>query len=418
MSRLWLINGWRQQYDSQKQLLAGIAQAKLLGFDSYCSARYGQQWWLCCAPVGARQQQQHDIVTALRQQFQQAAQMLTLLQHGQQWLCVGWDQQQLLCALTVNDDDSGCQQLLLIMQGLWQRPTFKPQCLLSSELPPALRSWLDSVTAKTTQQFSLAQLQPCKNALLISLNQLPSWRRRRQLLAVTLLMITMFSALSWYYWPRQQAQALAIDDPAAKHQALSGMAVDSLLLLREQLQQLELLAGWQVEQVTLQANQLQVRLQQGYGRFGELQQQLQQQWQLQQSAQQVQLLRSLPSWSGDLQFNQALAEAELQLQQQALQLFPEMHWQRDGAGHDSHYQWQDVALRIDSWYWLELGQLQQLLQGFDIRLLQLQLSRQPQSQIALQLRLYQPLVAADNSRLMDQGENHDTAMDASIINHQ
>lgn len=416
MTRLWLINAWRQQYSSQKQLLAGIAEAKLLGFDSYCSGRYGQQWWLCCAPMGAQQQQ--DIVTALRHQFSHSTQMLVLIQQGQQWLCVSWDHQHLLCALTVHADASGTQQLLFIMQGLWQRPSFNPQCMFSSALPAPLESWLDGVAHQPPQQFSLAQLQPSKQAKLVSLNQLPSWWRRRQLLMTTVALMTVLSVVSWYYWPRPQTPLVTATTEQVAPLSLSGMAVDSLLLLREQLQQLELLAGWQIDQVSLHDHQLQVKLKQGYGRFGELQQQLQQHWQLQQAAQQVQLQRSLPNLPAALQFNQALSQSESQLQQQALAAFPELQWQRGGSGQDRQHQWQDVSLRIDSWYWLELTQLQQLLQGFDVRLLQLQLNRQPQSQIVLQLRLYQPLLTADTTRSMDQGENHDTAMDASIINHQ
>jgi hypothetical protein len=394
MSRLWLINGWRQQYASQKQLLAGIAEAKLLGFDSYCSHRYGQQWWLCCAPIGARQQQQQDIVTALRQQFQPSQQVLVVLQYSTQWICVGWDHQQLVAALAVTNDESGCQQLQLVLQGLWQRPGFQPLCLLSSDVPDLLQRQFELAPRQRIQQFSLAQLQPAKAAQLLGLDQLPSWRRRRQLVIITVILVNMMSALSWHYWPRQDEFDSALDSSPVRL-PVEGMAADSLVYIREQLQQLELLGGWQVEQLTLRNDQVQVILQQHYGRFGELQQQLPPPWQISQAAQQVQLQRALPALSADLEFHQPLPLAQQQLKQQALQLFPDLHWQLGHSGSNSQYQWQDLSLRVSSWYWLELSDLQQLLQSFDVRLLELQLSRQSQPQIAMQLRLYQAQLATD-----------------------
>lgn len=416
MSRLWLINAWRQHYGSQKQLLAGMQQAKLLGFDSYCSRRYGTQWWLCCAPVGARQQQQQDIVTAMRQQFQQRLQLVALLQQGQHWVCISWDQQQLISALAVANDDNGNQQLQLVLQGLWQREGFQPWCLLSSDMPSGLQRHFDQVPSARLQQFSLAQLQPTQSAQMVSFNQLPSWRRRRQLMLTTTLLLALITTLSWYFWPGSDQQAEPM--VSAHSTALpSGMAVDTLLLVREQVQQLEFLAGWQIDQLTVQDAQLQVTLRQGYGRFGELQQQLQQHWQVTQRNQQVQLLRSLVVPPSELEFYQPLSVAQQQLQQQVLQLFPEARWQTGSSGASNQYRWQDLALRLDSWYWLELSDLQQLLQSFDVRLLSVQLTTQPQPQVAMQLRLYQPLTTGDMSASMDQGESHDTTMDVSTSNH-
>jgi len=412
MSRLWLINGWRHHYSSQKALLAGIQQAKLLGLDSYCSQRYGQQWWLCCAPVGARQQQQQDIVAALRQQFQHALQVVAVLQHSQQWVCVCWDHQQLLAAIAVSNDDSGCQQVQLVLQGVWQRSGFQPLCLVSPELPEALQQWLDEVPHTRLQQFSLGQLQPHKTAQLQLLSQLPSWRRRWQLLLITMTLIGLITTLSWYYWPASARGDSGID-ASQLAVPLVGMPVDSLLLIREQLQQLELLAGWQVEQLSLHDDQLVVLLRQGYGRFGELRQQLQPHWQIRQTAQQVQLQRNLASIGGELEFNQSLSQAQQQLHQQLLLLLPEVHWHLGSTGITAQHYWQDLSVRFDSWYWLELSDVQQLLQGFDVRVMQLKLSRQPQSQVAMELRLYQPVMATDDIPTIGQGETDDTTLDVS-----
>lgn len=402
MTGLWLINGWRQQCGSRKQVLLQLQQAKALGFDSYCMQRIGQHWWLCCAPLGARQQQQHDLVAALRQQFQMHNQLLALLPYQQQLLCVSWDQQQLLCAIAVNNDASGQQQLLLVLRGLQLRSRFHPLLLTSADLPDCLLHCQQQF-GSTEQQLNLAQLKPSKSSLLLSLNQPPSWRRRRQLLLASVSVISLIAALSWHFWPSQRPPQTMLDSAVVAPQ-LVGAGVDVLLLVREQLQQLELLAGWHLQQLSLSGAQMQVELSQDYGRFGELQQQLQPHWQLAQAGQQVQLTRNFMLLNGDLQFAQNLDDAEQQLQQQVQQLFPEGHWQLGSAGHNSHYQWQDVRVNFSSWYWLELTELQQLLQGFDVRVLQLQLRRQPQQSIALQLRIYQPL---------SQGDDDDSTMDVS-----
>jgi hypothetical protein len=396
------VNGWRQQCNSRKQVVEQLQRAKLLGFDSYCMQRFGQHWWLCCAPLGARQQQQHDVVLALRQQFSQHQQLLMLLQQQQQLLCVSWDQQQLLVALAVSNDSSGQQQLLLVLRGLAQRSRFAPIVLASTDLPADLQHF-EQPFGRACQHFNLAQLKPVKSAQLLSLNQSPSWRRRYQLALASIAAISLITALTWHFWP-----ASTSDQPLPEHTLamppLAGAGIDVLLLLREQLQQLELLAGWQLNQLQLNGAQLQVQLAQDYGRYGELQQQLQQQWQVSQSAQQVQLTRTFNLLPGSLQFNQPLLQAQQQLQQQAAELFPQLQWQLGGSGGDSHYRWQDLSFSFTSWYWLELAQLQQLLQVFDVRLLELQLNRQPQPKISVQLRIYQPL---------RQGDDHDSSLDTS-----
>lgn len=405
MTMIWLCNGWRQQCAKRKQLQGYLQQAKQLGFDSYCSVRVGQQWWLCCAVDGARQQQQQDIVVALRQQFSQTEQLLALLHDGEQLLCISWDQQQLLAALLVANDPSGQQQLLLLLYGLCQRQHYQPLILHSNELPLALQQQLPHASAQ--QCFSLEQIKPCRAARLLGLKQPPPWQRWRRLVVLMSSVIALLSVGWSYDWPGS-SQPLAERPPlppdSEQVPALVGMPVDVLLLLREQLQQLDLLAGWQLQQLDFSAGQLQLSLQQSYGDIAELQQQLPAPWHITQTAQKLQVSRSFNLLATALQFDQPVDEALQQLQQQATLLFSELHWQLGRSGANSRYQWRDVSVRFGSWYWLELSQLHQLLQGFDARLLRLQLSAKPEPLITLELRIYQPI---------SQGDDDDSSMDVS-----
>lgn len=405
MSAIWLCNGWRQQCAKRKQLQSYLQQAKQLGFDSYCSVRVGPQWWLCCAVDGARQQRQQDIVVALRQQFSQTEQLLALLHDGEQLLCISWDQQQLLAALLVTNDPSGQQQLLLLLYGLCQRQHYQPLILHSAELPLALQQQLPHASAQ--QCFSLEQIKPCRAARLLGLKQPPPWQRWHRLVLLMSSAVALLSVGWIYYWPASQprpAELRPLQRAAQQAPALDGMPVDVLLLLREQLQQLDLLAGWQLQQLDFSAGQLQLSLQQSYGDIAELQLQLPAPWHITQTAQQLQVSRSFNLLATALQFDQPVDEALQQLQQQATLLLPKLHWQLGRSGANSRYQWRDVNLRFGSWYWLELSQLQQLLQGFDARLLRLQLSVKPESLITLELRIYQPI---------SQGDDDDSSMDVS-----
>lgn len=409
MSRLWLVNAWRQHYRSRGELLVGIQRAKLSGFDSYCWQRYGQHWWLCCAPLGSRQQQQHDLVRALRQHYSQTPQLVALLTVGQQLVCVGWDQHQLLTAIAVSRDTEGLMQLQLIVDGLWQRHSFKPRVVLSSDIPKSLQPSRQDIRV---QPLSLAQVSPHPSARLVAITQPPSWRRRRQLLGTAVVALVLSAGLTGYYWPPSGAAA-AVTAVAAEPPPVAGMPVDSLLLVREHLQQLELVAGWDIQRLQLVDGTLQVVLQQGYGRYGELQHQLQS-WQMNQVGQQVTLQRPLSLIELDLEFRQSLSDAQQQLQQQLLMQFPELQWQATGSGSDGHYRWQDVTLQLASWHWLELGQLQQLLQGFDVRLQQLHLSHAQQPIIGLQLRIYESIAVGFDVTQQSQGDDHDTTMDVSV----
>ena len=405
MTMIWLRHGWRQQCAKRKQLQGYLQQAKQLGFDQYCSLRVGQQWWLCCAVDDGRQQQQQDIVVALRQQFVQTEQLLALLHDGEQLLCISWDQQQLLVALLVANDPSGQQQLLLVLHGLWQRQHYQPLILHSAELPLALRQQLPDTSAQ--QGFSVEQIKPCRAARLVSLNQPPPWQRWRRMLLLMSSALALLSVGWLYYWPGSQqppAELRPLSGAVEQTPQLVGMPVDVLLLLREQLQQLDLLAGWQPQQVDFSAGQLQLTLQQSYGDSAELRQQLPAPWQITQTAQQLQVSRSFNLLATALQFDQPVTEALQQLQQQATLLFPKLHWQMGRSGANNRYTWRDVSLRFGSWYWLELSQLQQLLQGFDARLLRLQLSVKPESLITLELRIYQSI---------SQGDDDDSSMDVS-----
>ncbi|CAB0149544.1 hypothetical protein PSI9734_00108 [Pseudidiomarina piscicola] len=387
MSDFWLIDGWRQQSRTTRDIDNYLQQAKQRGFKGYVVGRQGRTYWLACGS-DALTSPTHDAALCVRNHFKKLKQAVYLSLWQGMIVCIAWQGERLQHCLSCPHDTDGMLQLELVLQRIKRQAEAQATVLIAKQTPTTLAEFCQQQLAQwqlLLEQPQLRDLKPTAALQLRSLQQLPPWQRRQRIWTSCLLLMLGGAASAWYLWPQFEAP------PNEVVQRRLAPPPGTAVQLLEQLPQLfagfEHFAGWQWRSAQLQGQSLQAIVVASYGRDDELGSQLPAGWQHQEQAQQVVLTRAVVSHELDL--SSPAPETTWLIEGQ--RYFPQLSISRVQSNQNTDYRWQQWQLTLPTTTLTELTRLAALLQQPNLRIAALKLQNGKQLTAQITLRLYEPL---------------------------
>lgn len=397
MSDFWLINGWRQQSRSTREIDTYLRRARERGFSHYAVGRQGRCYWLVCGN-SALTAPQYDIALVVRRTFASLHQAIYLAPWQGQIICIAWQGERLRHCLACRHDAEGLHQLQLVLQQLSCDGKGQPTAVIAKQTPEDLIVLCRTQLCQwrlLLQQKELLELQLLRSARLKSLAQRPPWQQRQRALAASLILLSAAAAGGWLFWPQPQT---SLPPEQLNRQAVppAGVTIEILQELPQLFAGFRHLAGWQWRSAQLQGTRLQAVVVPSYGRSEELTPQLPAGWIVQEQGQQVVLTHT--------RVTEPLGDTDPSgtpewLSQGAL-YFPELNLQSGAGGQDSSYRWQQWQLRLANTDLTELSRLAALLQQANLRVTSLKLQNGKKLHMELTVRAYEPIPITQGERTL------------------
>lgn len=392
MAVAWLINGWRQQERSAREITRALEIARERGMQSYNISRVGKSYWLVCSRETTLM---YDLATTVRRRYAKVQHGIYLGFWREQLVAIVWRKDVLQHCLACSNDQDGIAHLQLLLERLTRKTRRQSALLLASSVPTQLQDYCVEHLAQwhlRAEQPDISEFAAEKRARLRDMSVPTPWQQRQRVLATVFFTLAVAAASGWYLWPQE---------PVSQHSQMSvqqalpdPIGVDPTVLteLPKLFFGMDHLAGWQWRTAALQGQELQVQLQPSYGRPEELAQQLDSAWQLQPQQQQALAKHSWPTTPFARQVNGfSIAQFDsADWQAQLKQYFPTLELRNGRSVQTQHYLQQVFTLKLAQTDFSELARLSHLLTHPHLRLVKLNLRAGQRLGSELEVHLYEP----------------------------